>query len=61
MLMPLMESGIPRCVPFVYWPCGSASDIHISCKVLFPEEKNSLKIFVLSSIVAAKCEFGQGV
>jgi len=56
-----MEGEELSSVPFVYSPFGSARDIHISCRELFPEEKNNLKIFVLSSIVAAKCEFGQGV
>ncbi len=35
------------CIPFLYVPVGSETDIQASCSVLLPEEKNSLKICVL--------------
>ena len=45
-------------IPGVYSAFGSVMGSHISCSVLPPEEKKSLRIFVLLSSVAAICEFG---
>ncbi len=36
-------------------------DVQDSCRVLLPEEKKSRRICVLSSMVAARWEFGHGL
>ena len=45
-------------IPAMYSAFGSVMGSHISCSMLPPEEKKSLRIFVLLSIVATICEFG---